>query len=161
MNKKEMITVLNNKLEQMTEKGIQTISDIVTAMMECDERYLLSTSQERIAELNAIELQKTIDKEKAKEDAYQNQIILRNQTYVKYAKVFDAINTVNIPTRYDLKTDEIEAIDLVNGNILRFCPQETLDISRACFKYGFVKGTRYAKVAEKRKEKKKATDANQ
>ena len=152
MTKEQMITIMNNRFEKMNEAGVEALFNIIMAIPE-KERWMKTTSPERIAELDELLKKKEADKAKAKEEAQHQHILEREQCYSDFARLFDAIGSVKIPNRYDLGTDEIEAIDLINGNIKRCFPEYVFNASYDFYKYGFLKGTRYAKAVAKKKAK--------
>ena len=125
---------------------------------------MLTTTPERIAELDALQKQKDLEEAQAKEEELTRlkleHIQAQEQCRTTNAKLFNAISSVVIPGRYDLGIEDMEAIDFVNGNIKRCFPNYVFSASYAFYKYGFLKGTRYAKAEAKRKAKKKATNCN-
>ena len=68
--------------------------------------------------------------------------------------MFNAIKTIDVPTRYDLEIGEIQAIDCICGGISRYFPEYAFSVAGNYFKYGFVKGMRYAKAKAKKKQNK-------
>ena len=118
---------------------------------------MTSTSQERIAELDAFaaqhEQEAAMEKEKKAREAQQIADAKREQIYRDHARMFNAIKTVNIPSRYDLSIGEIEAIDFVCGEIRRYFPEYAYSVACKYFDYGFVKGMRYATARAKKKHK--------
>lgn len=152
--KKEMIASITNRLEEMNEAGVTALYDFITAF-PLKERWMASTSKERIAELDAIKAQReqeaAQEKERAAKEAEEKATSKREQIYRDYAGMFSAINKVKMPTRYDLTVGEIQAIDLVCGEIRRFFPEYAYSVAGKYFDYGFVKGMRYAKARAKKK----------
>ena len=65
-----------------------------------------------------------------------------------------AIESVHLPTRYDLGIEEIRAIDYVCGGASRCFPEYAFSVAGMYFDYGFVKGMRYAKAQFKKRQKK-------
>lgn len=155
MKKEEMIATLNERFSNMNEAGVEALFNIIMPISE-RERWQATTTPERIAELDALNQQQELQEKQAKEEARQQKEMQRNQTYLDHARMFDAINSVSIPSRYDISTDEIRAIDLVCGEISRCFPQYAFDVANYYFCYGFVKGSRYAKALEKKKAKKES-----
>lgn len=152
----EMIASITKRLESMNETGVASIFNLI-GLIPDRERWMASTSQERIAELDAIEAQREQDaeyeKEKAVKEAREATEAKRNQFYLDHARMFSAIKTVTIPTRYDLSTEEIRAIDFVCGGISRCFPEYAYSVACKYFKYGFVKGLRYGTAQAKKKQK--------
>ena len=155
MKKEEMIATLNERLSNMNEAGVEALFNIIIPISE-KERWQATTTPERIAELDALNQQKELAEKNAKAEARHQKELQRNQVYTEYAKMFDAINSINIPSRYDISTGEIKAIDLVCGEISRCFPQYAFDVANYYFCYGFVKGSRYAKAQAKKKVKKES-----
>ena len=155
MKKEEMIAAMNDCFNNMNDAGVEALFNIIMPISE-KERWQATTSPERIAELDALNLQKEIQEKQEKEEARQQKELQRNQTYLDHARMFDAINSVSIPARYDISTDEIKAIDLVCGEISRCFPQYAFDVANYYFCYGFVKGSRYARALAKKKSKKES-----
>ena len=149
--KEEMITSITNRLETMNETGVTALYDLIT-IIPVKERWLASTSKERIAELDAIAAQREQEKEQKTEEAKQRTAAKREQVYHDYAKMFNAIKNVEIPTRYDLMIDEIQAIDFICGEVRRCFPEYAYSVACKYFKYGFVKGQRYAMARAKKKK---------
>ena len=154
--KEEMIAGITNHLEEMNESGVIIWHDFIMSI-PIKERWMASTSKERIAELDAIATQREQDaaqkKERAAKEAEQKESEKREQIYRDYARMFNAIKTVDIPTRYDLTVGELQAIDFVCGGIRRYFPEYAYSVAGAYFKYGFVKGKRYEKACAKKKQK--------
>lgn len=161
--KEEMITSITKRLESMNETGVTSIFNLI-GLIPDRERWMASTSQERIAELDAIETQREQDaeyeKEKAVKEAREATEAKRNQFYLDHARMFSAIKTVTIPTRYDLNTEEIRAIDFVCGGISRCFPEYAYSVACKYFKYGFVKGLRYGTAQAKKKQKQRRLSAS-
>ena len=155
MKKEEMIATMNERFSSMNEAGVEALFNIIMPISE-RERWQATTTPERIAELDALNQQQEFQEKQAKEEARQQKELQRNQTYIDHARMFDAINSIHIPARYDISTDEIMAIDLVCGEISRCFPQYTFDVANYYFCYGFVKGSRYAKSQAKKKVKKES-----
>ena len=65
-----------------------------------------------------------------------------------------AIESVRVPTQYDLRVEEIRAIDYVCGGASRCFPEYAFSVAGMHFDYGFVKEMRYAKVQFKKRQKK-------
>lgn len=155
--KEEMITTIKNRLEAMNETGVKTLFDIVMCIPD-RERWMAATTPERIAELDAINTQRDreekLTQEKADKIAQQKENANRNQILHDYARMFNAIETLDMPTRYDLCIGEIMAIDYVCGGVSHCFPEYAYSVSGYYFKYGFVKGIRYAKAQAKKKQKK-------
>ena len=159
--KVEMITAMKNRFEGMNETGVEALFDLVMLIPD-RERWMETTTSERIAELDAIKVQReqeaAQEKERADKEAQQKEDEKRNQIYLDHARMFNAIKTIDMPTRYDLCIEEIRAIDFVCGGVSRCFPEYAYSVSDKFFKYGFVKGMRYAKAqAKKKQQKKKAT----
>lgn len=156
VQKDEMITSIINRLESMNETGVTSIFNFIELIPD-KEQWMASTSQERIAELNAIEAQRKQEaehkKEKAAKDAQEAAAAKSNQIYLDHARMFNAIKLINIPTRYDLSVEEINAIDFICGGISRCFPEYAFSVACKYFKYGFVKGQRYATAQAKKKRK--------
>lgn len=156
VKKKEMITSIINRLENMNETGVSFLFDLIM-LIPNKERWLASTSQERIAELDAIEAQRKQEderkKEQASKEAQEAAEAKRNQIYLDHARMFNAIKVIDIPTRYDLSIAEMEAIDIICGGISRCFPEYAYSAAYNYFKYGFVKGSRYATAQAKKKQK--------
>lgn len=147
--KEEMITNITKRLESMNETGVTSIFNLL-GLIPDKERWMASTSQERIAELDAIEAQRERDVKYEKEKAAEAK---RNQLYLDHARMFSAIKSINIPTRYDLGIEEIRAIDFICGGISRCFPEYAYSVACKYFKYGFVKGLRYGTAQAKKKQK--------
>ncbi len=154
VKKEEMITSITNRLEEMNETGVTALYDFIT-LFPLKERWMASTSKERIAELDAIKAQReqeaAQEKERAAKEAEAKATEKREQIYRDYAGMFSAIKKVKIPTRYDLSIGEIEAIDFVCGEISRCFPEYAYSVASKYFDYGFVKGMRYATAQSKKK----------
>ena len=154
--KEEMITTIANRLEGMNEAGVKVLFDIVMLVPD-RERWMASTSPERIAELDAIKAQReqeeALEKERAAKEARQIAEEKRNQIFIDHARMFNAIETINVPTRYDLCIEEILAVDFVCGGISQCFPEYAYSVASKYFNYGFVKGVRYAKAQAKKKQK--------
>ena len=152
--KKEMITSITNRLKEMNEAGVTALYDFIT-VFPVKERWMASTSKERIAELDAIEAQReqeaAQEKERTAKEAEEKATAKREQIYRDYAGMFNAIKKVKMPTRYDLSIGEIEAIDFVCGEISRCFPEYAYSVASKYFDYGFVKGMRCAKAQAKKK----------
>ena len=154
--KEEMIASIINRLNAMNETGVTSLFDIIM-LIPIRERWMASTSQERIAELDAIAAQREKEeaqkKEMVEKEAQQKADAKRTQIYHDYARMFNAIDNVEIPTRYDLSVGEIQAIDFVCGGVRRYFPEYAYSVANKYFDYGFVKGMRYATAcAKKRKQ---------
>lgn len=153
--KEEMITSIANRLNAMNEAGVTALYDFIT-IFPVKERWMASTSKERIAELDAIAAQREREeaqkKEMAEKEAQQIEDTKREQYFHDYARVFNAIKNVEIPTRYDLSVGEIEAIDFVCGGVRRYFPEYAFSVACKYFDYGFVKGMRYATARAKKKK---------
>ena len=158
MKKEEMIATMSNRIEGMNEEGVKFFFDLMMIIPE-KERWMASTTPERIAELDALkekqELEEKQEKERKQAEADQKYTDRRNQAYHNHAKVFDAANTVDIPSRYDIGTDEIQAIDCVCGEVSRMFPDYMLKAAHYFFCYGFAQGSRYAKNQAKKGNKKR------
>ncbi|MBR2924846.1 MAG: helix-turn-helix transcriptional regulator [Clostridia bacterium] len=156
--KEEMITSITALLEGMNETGVTFWNDFIMSI-PVKERWLASTSQERIDELDAIaalrEHEAAQEKEKTAMEARQLADAKRERCFHDYARMFNAIKTVDVPIRYDLSIGEIQAIDFICGEVSRFFPEYAYSVACKYFKYGFVKGTRYAK---RKKKKTRQTD---
>lgn len=156
VKKKEMITSITNRLENMNETGVSFLFDFIKLVPD-KEQWMASTSQERIAELKDIEAQRNEEAEhKIEKDAKEAEEAAqakKNQIYFDHARMFNAIKTIDIPTRYDLSIAEIRAIDFVCGGIRRCFPEYAYSVACKYFKYGFVKGSRYATAQAKKKQK--------
>ncbi len=152
--KEELITSITALLEGMNETGVTFWNDLIMSI-PVKEQWLASTSQERIDELNAIAAQReqkaAQEKEKAAMEARQMADAKREQYFRDYARMFNAIKTVDVPIRYDLSIGEIRAIDFSCGEISRFYPEYAYSVACKYFKYGFVKGQRYATARAKKK----------
>lgn len=152
--KEEMIAGITSRLEGMNEAGVASLFEIIM-LIPIKERWRASTSQERIAELEAIASQRrqeeALEKEKAAKEAKQMADAKREQIYHDYARMFNAIKKVKIPIRYDLSLGEIQAIDFVCGGIRRYFPEYAFSVACKHFDYGFVKGMRYATAQSKKK----------
>ena len=114
---------------------------------------MAATSKE-LAKIAYAALEEKKAKEQAQEEANQRFTDRRNQVYHNFSRMFDAIHTVDIPSRYDISTDEIQAIDCVCGEVSRCFPEYMLKAANHFFCYGFVKGSRYAKAQAKKAIKK-------
>ena len=156
--KEEMIATMINRLEGMNEAGVEVLFDLVMLIPD-RERWMASTPPERIAELDAIKVQReqeaALEKEKADKEAQQIADAKRNQIYLDHARMFNAIKTIDVPIRYDLSIEEILAIDFVCGGISRCFPEYAYSVAGKYFKYGFVKGVRYVKAQSKKKQREK------
>lgn len=153
MKKEEMITTMNKRFSGMNETGVEFIYNIIMAIPQ-NERWMLETTQERIAELDAITKQKELKAKQAEQEAYQQQLLEKDCVYSEHAKLFDTINSVDIPTRYDLSTDDIMAIDKVCGEISRCFPEYALGVAHNYFNYGFAMGSKCTLAAVKKTTKK-------
>lgn len=149
MKREKMIATMNNRFEGLNEAGVEALFNIVMIIPE-KERWMASTTPERIAELDALKEQKELEEAQAKEAAVQKAEMKRNQIYHDHAKMFDAINTVDIPVRYDLGIDEIRAIDYICGGISKCFPEYAFDVANKYFCYGFAKGLKCAKAQAKK-----------
>lgn len=153
--KEEMIASIINRLNAMNETGAASLFDIIM-LIPIRERWMAPTSQERIAELDAIAAQREKEeaqkKEMAEKEAQQKTDAKRAQIYHDYARMFNAIENVEIPTRYDLSLGEIQAIDFICGEISRCFPEYAYSVACKYFDYGFVKGMRYATARAKKKK---------
>ena len=148
-----MILSLNNLMENLNEEGVELIYNCV-GIFELDkqERYLTTTSPERIVELKAIEEKGKKCKEQEKELKAIEVEEYRNEYLTKHSKLYKTIEQVKIENlRYDLGIEDIEAIDFKYGNIKNIFPQYVFEASYDFFKYGFLKGTRFAANEAKRK----------
>ena len=157
--KKEMSAQMNNRFNNMNEAGVEALFNIIMQIPD-RERWMVSTSLERIAELDSLdakrELEEKMVKKQQQEEAEQQANAKRNKLYNDFARMFDAINTVDIPLRYDLGIEEIKAIDFVCGNIIKCFPEYALSVANNYFCYGFANGMKYAKTqARKTTQKKK------
>lgn len=154
--KEELIASITTLLEGMNEAGVTFWNDLIMSI-PVKERWLASTSQERIDELDAIaalrEQEAAQEKEKAAMEARQLTDAKREQYLHDYARMFNAINAIDMPTRYDLTVGEIQAIDFICGGIRRFFPEYAYSVAGKYFTYGFVKGVRYATARAKKKLK--------
>ena len=159
MKKEEMIATLNERFNSMNEEGVEALFNIIMAIPD-RERWMATTTPERIAELDALKVQRELEEKKAREQAQEESeqrfTERRNQAYHDYARMFDAINAVKIPARYDINTGEITAIDCVCGEVSRYFPDYMLNVVNHSFCYGFVKGSRYAKAQAKKQSKKES-----
>ena len=157
MKKEEMIQTLNNRFEGMNEEGVKFLYDIIMIIPE-RERWMASTTPERIAELDALKAQKELEEKQEKErkqaEADQQYTDRRNQAYHEHAKVFDKIFSVEIPSRYDIGTEEIKAIDCVCGELIKCFSDYALKAAHYYFNYGFAQGSRCAKNQAKKGIKK-------
>lgn len=158
-----MITAITNRLEGLNEAGVEVLFDIVMLLPD-RERWKATTTPERIAELDAIKAQHEQEaaqaKEKENKEARQKEAEKRNQVYLEHARMFNAIKTVDIPTRYDLCVEEIRAIDFVCGGVSRCFPEYSYSVAGKYFHYGFVKGMRCAKAQAKKKQQKKKASSS-
>lgn len=156
--KEEMIASIINRLEEMNESGVNALYDFIT-VFPVKERWMASTSKERIVELDAIEAQReqeaAQEKERTAKEAEEKATAKRKQLYRDYARMFNAINTVDIPTRYDMTIGEIEAIDFVCGEVRRYFPEYAFSVANKYFDYGFVNGMRCAKARTQQKKNRK------
>ena len=156
VKKEEMIACITNRLEEMNETGVTALYDLIM-IIPVKERWLASTSKEHIAELDAIaaqcEQETAQEKERAAKEAKQRTAAKREQLYHDYARMFNAIKNVEIPARYDLMVDEIKAIDIVCGEASRCFPEYAFSVACKYFKYGFIKGQRYATARAKKKKR--------
>ena len=150
-----MIVTINNRFSEMNEEGVEALFNIIMAIPK-KERWMITTTPERIAELDALKEQTEIEEKQAEEEAYKQKMEKINKTYYDHAKMFDTINNVHIPARYNIGNDEIEAIGFVHGQISKIFPKYTHEVANDYFCYGFAKGLRYAKA----ETKKKATNGN-
>ena len=155
--KEEMIITITNRLNKMNETGVKELFDMIMLFPD-KERWMASTSLERIAELDAVKAQhereEKLEKEKEAREAQRIADEKRNQIYLEHERMFRAIKSIHVPTRYDLCVGEIWAIDYVCGEIRRCFPEYVYSVAGMYFNYGFVKGMRYAKAVFKRKQKK-------
>lgn len=131
MKKQEMITQMNNRFSNMNEASVEALFNII--MLIPDQKSWM-----------AFESQKADQQAEAK----------RNQLYKDFSKMFDAINTVDIPLRYDIGIEEIKAIDFVCGGIIKCFPEYALSVANNYFSYGFANGMKYAKTQARKKAKK-------
>jgi len=154
--KKEMIATLTKRFEGMNEAGVDFFFSIIMSIPD-RERWMASTTPERIAELDDIKVQREQEEAKEKErrerEAQQIEAARKQQYYFEYARMFNAINSIDMPARYDLCIGEILAIDFVCGGIRRYFPEYAYSVADKYFKYGFVKGMRYAKAQARKKNK--------
>lgn len=153
MKREEMIAAMTDRLEGMNEAGVKVLFDIFTLLPE-KERWMASTTPERIAELDALKAQRELEEAQAKEQAQaeadQRAEEKRNQLYHDFAKMFDAIHTIEIPERYDIGAEEIKAIDFICGGVSKCFPEYALSVASKYFNYGFAKGIKCAKAQKKR-----------
>lgn len=160
MKKEEMIATMTNRFEGMNEAGVEALFNIIM-LIPNKERWMASTTPERIAELDALKAQREQEEAQAKEaasrEADQRAEEKRNQLYHDFAKMFDAIHTVDIPERYDIGTEEIKAIDFVCGGVARCFPEYALDVANKYFSYGFANGMKCAKAQARKKAQKKGS----
>ncbi len=152
--KEEMISGITSYLDGMNEAGMTFWHDLLMSI-PVKERWMASTTKEHITELDAIsaqyEKEEAQKKEMVEKEAQQKADAKREQIYHDYARMFNTIKKVEIPTRYDLTIGEIEAIDSVCGGIRHYFPEYALSVACKYFKYGFVKGIRYATAQSKKK----------
>ena len=98
--KEEMIKTITNRLDRMNEAGVTFIFDFFMCIPD-KERWMASTSQERIAELDAIAIQQEHEaaqaKEKAVKEAQQIKEEKQRQFYLDYARMFNAIQLLPQP----------------------------------------------------------------
>ena len=160
MRKEEMISTMNERFNRMTEEGVEVFFNIFTAIPE-KEKWLLTTTPERLAELAALNQQRELEEQQQKEEAEQQRKLEREAELAKHSKLFTTIENVHVPTRYDMTVNEVIAIDFKNGQVSRCFPDYAYAVANDYFSYGFLKGARYAKAEAKRSIKKKATDGNQ
>lgn len=160
MKKEEMIATMTNRFEGMNEAGVEALFNIIMLIPD-KERWMASTTPERIAELDALKAQREQEEKQAKEqaqaEAEQREIEKRNQLYHDFAKMFDAIHTVDIPARYDIGTEEIKAIDFICGGVARCFPEYALAVANKYFCYGFANGMKCAKAQARKKAQKKGS----
>ena len=153
MKKEEMIVTMNNRFKGMNEAGVEALFNIIMLIPD-KERWMASTTSERIAELDALKAQRELEEAHAKEQAQaesdQRAAEKRNQLYRDFAKMFDAINTVDIPERYDISTEEIKAIDFICGGVAKCFPEYALSAASKYFSYGFANGMKYVKAQAKK-----------
>lgn len=161
MKKEEMIATMTNRFEGMNTTGVEALFNIIM-LIPAKERWMASTTPERIAELDTLKAQSELEEAKAKEQAQaeadQRAEEKRNQLYHDFAKMFDAIHTIDIPERYDIGTEEIKAIDFICGGVARCFPEYALSAASKYFSYGFANGMKYAKAQVKKAIKKEATE---
>lgn len=67
----------------------------------------------------------------------------RKRFYIDHVRMFRAIESGPVPTRYDLRVEEIRAIDYVCGGASRCFPEYAFSVAGMYFDYGFVKGVRW------------------
>lgn len=155
--REDMIITMTNRLKGMNAAGVEMFYSIFKLFPD-REQWMASTTPERIEELDAIEAlrkqEEENEKEKAANEAQQMADANRKQLYHDYARMFNAIKTIDVPTRYDLEIGEIQAIDCICGGISRYFPEYAFSVAGNYFKYGFVKGMRYAKAKAKKKQNK-------
>lgn len=155
--KNEMIAAIANRLEELNEAGATALFNLIMLFPD-KEHWKASTSPERLAELEAIEVQCEQERIQAAKEAQQTKEATRKQLYLDHARMFNAIDTVDVPTRYDLCVGEIRAIDFICGGISRCFPDYAYSVACKYFKYGFVKGTRYATACAKKKQMQKKSN---
>ena len=130
--KEEMITTIMSCLNKMNETGVRAMFDMVLLFSD-KERWRASTSLERIAELDAIKAQRErereLEKEKAAKETQRKADEKRNQIYLDHARMFRAIESIHVPTRYDLCVEEIQAIDYVCGEVRRCFPEYAYSVA--------------------------------
>lgn len=71
--------------------------------------------------------------------------------------MFDAIHTVEIPARYDLGSNEIQAIDYICGGVAKCFPEYAFAVANKYFCYGFANGMKCAKAQARKKAQKKGS----
>ena len=157
MKKEEMVATMTNRFEGMNAAGVEALFNIIM-LIPNKERWMASTTPERIAELDALKAQRELEEAQAKEQTQaetdQRAEEKRNQLYYDFAKMFNAIHTVDIPERYDISTEEIKAIDFICGGIAKCFPEYALSAASKYFSYGFANGMKYAKAQAKKSIKK-------
>ena len=157
MKREEMIATMTNRFEGMNEAGVEALFNIIMLIPD-KERWMASTTPERIAELDALKVQREQEEKQAKEQAQaeadQRAEEKRNQLYHDFAKMFDAIHTVDIPSRYDLSLDEFQTIDYICGGVSKCFPEYALSVANKYFSYGFANGMKCAKAQARKKAKK-------
>lgn len=68
MKKEEMIATMTNRFEGMNEAGVEALFNIIMLIPD-KERWMASTTPERIAELDALKVQREQEEKQAKEQA--------------------------------------------------------------------------------------------
>lgn len=149
--KDEMIAAIANRLEELNEAGATALFNLIMLFPD-KEHWKASTSPERLAELEAIEVQREQERIQAAKEAQQTEETTRKQLYLDHARMFNAIDSVDIPTRHDLCAEEIWAIDFICGGVRRCFPEYAYSVACKYFKYSFVKGMRYVTARAKKKQ---------